>query len=226
MSCKISFRFRISVLEFSDVNLHNECQKEACSNNRSLNPYINCKRSSLCKMCSRVKMHITSVEHYMGRKYSMKKILSILATIMGALYLAAGIGLLVFQDVVKAVIGYGADQGFDMPNVYPVQNVLELVLLGIPCVVLGILSMSESSDHKRKVDLLLVIYSGAMLVLGGALATIGGFLSNWIVSRTMGVEGIVGMSIISGAFNWIHFLINLSLVLLLLRGALSLGKSV
>lgn len=154
----------------------------------------------------------------------MKKILSILATITGMLYLAAGISLLIFQDVVKAVIGYGADQGFDMTNVYPVQNVLELVLLGIPCVVLGILSMSESSDYKRRVDLLLVIYSGAMLVLGGALATIGGFLSNWVVSRTMGVEGIVSMSIISGAFNWIQFLINLSLVLLLLRGALSLGE--
>lgn len=154
----------------------------------------------------------------------MKKILSILATISGAAYLAAGISLLIFQGTLKAVLGYGADNGYDMTNVYPVQNVLGLVLLGIPCVVLGILSMSESPNHKKSVNLLLVIYSSVMLVLGGVLATIGSFLNNWIVSRTMGVEGIVSMSIVSSTFNWIQFLINLSLVLLLLRGALSLGE--
>ena len=153
----------------------------------------------------------------------MKKILSILAPISGAVYLAAGISLLIFQDVVKAIMGYGADYGYNMTNVYPVQNVLELVLLGIPCVVLGILSMLESSDHKRGVDLLLIIYNSAMLVLGSVLAAIGSFVNNLIVSRTMGVEGIVSMNIVSAAFNWIRFLINLSLVLLLLRGAFSLG---
>lgn len=75
----------------------------------------------------------------------MKKILSITATIAGIAYLASGIGLLAFQGVLKMVMSYESD----MTNVYPVQNVMELVLLGIPCVVLGILSMSEYSEHRR-----------------------------------------------------------------------------
>ena len=153
----------------------------------------------------------------------MKKILSILATIAGAAYLAAGVGLLTFQNVIKTAMGYGVDYNTNVVNVYPVQNVLELVLMGIPCVVLGILSMSESSDYKRGVNLLLIIYSGIMLVLNGMLSPVGNFINNIIVSNTMGVEGMVNMSIVGAAFGWIHFLINLSLVLLLLRGAFNLA---
>lgn len=154
----------------------------------------------------------------------MKKIVSITATIAGIAYLIAGISLLFFQGVLRMLMGYGESYGLDMTNVYPVQNILELVLLGIPCVVLGILSMSEYSEYKRGVDLLLVIYGGMMLALSGVLTTIGSFLSNIIVSRSMGVEGIVSMNIVSASFNWIRFLINLSLVLLLFRGAYSLGE--
>lgn len=156
----------------------------------------------------------------------MKKILSILATIAGASYLAAGVGLLAFQNVIKTAMGYGTGYDINLVNVYPVQNVLELALMGVPCVVLGILSMSESSDSKREVNLLMVVYSGIMLVLNGLLAPIGSFINNTIVSNTMGVEGIVNMSVVSAAFGWIDFLINLSLVLLLLRGALNLGANI
>lgn len=153
----------------------------------------------------------------------MKKILSILATIAGITYVAAGIGLLAFQGVIKTTMGYGGDYSMDIMNVYPVQNMLELALLGIPCVVLGVLSMAETSENKRGVDLLLVIYSSVMLVLGGLLTNVGSIFNNYIVSRTMSVEGMVNMSIVSASFNWIRSLINLSLVFLLLRGALSLG---
>ncbi len=156
----------------------------------------------------------------------MKKILSILATVAGAAYLAAGVGLLAFQNLIKTAMGYGVGYDINTVNVYPVQNVLELVLMGVPCVVLGILSMSESSDYKKGVDLLLIIYSGIMLTLNGLLTPVGSFLNNMIVSNTMGVEGMVNMSIVSAAFGWIHFLINLSLILLLLRGALNLGANI
>lgn len=151
----------------------------------------------------------------------MKKSLSIAAVAAGVFYLAAGIGLLVFQNIIKTAMGYG--YGVEAVNVYPLHNVLQLVFMGVPCVVLGGLSMSDSTDNRRGMDMLLIIYSSVMLALGGTLTAIGSVVNNIIVSRTMGVEGMVSMSVISAAFTYIQFLINLSLVLLLLRGALELG---
>lgn len=152
----------------------------------------------------------------------MKKGLSIAAVVAGVFYLAAGIGLLVFQNIIKTAMGYGF--GVESTNVYPVHNVLQLVFMGVPCVVLGGLSMSDSADNRRGIDMLLIIYSSVMLVLGGLLAAIGSTVNTFVVSRTMGVEGMVSMSTISAAFTYIQFLINLSLVLLLLRGAFGLGN--
>ena len=151
----------------------------------------------------------------------MKKGLSIAAVVAGVFYLAAGIGLLVFQNIIKTAMGYG--YGVETANVYPLHNVLQLVFMGVPCVVLGGLSMSDSTDNSRGIDMLLIIYSSVMLVLGGLLTAIGSTVNNFVVSRTMGVEGMVSMSVISAAFTYIQFLINLSLVLLLLRGAFGLG---
>ena len=64
-----------------------------------------------------------------------------------------------------------------------------------------------------------------MLVLGEILITIGGVINNFIVGRTQGAAGLANMGIVSSAFSYIHFLITLSLVLLLLRGAFGLGES-
>lgn len=152
----------------------------------------------------------------------MQKVLSITAVAAGALYLAAGIGLLAFQDIVKTVI-----MGYEMEtlNVYPVHNVLGLVIMGVPCMALGILSMSDSLDNRRATDMLLVIYSSVMLVLGEMLITIGNSINNIIIGTTKGVEGLANMSMVSAAFSYIQFLITLSLVLLLLRGAFGLGES-
>ena len=75
----------------------------------------------------------------------MKRILSILAVITGAVYLISGISVLAFQDVVKVAMGYGAEYEADLLRVYPIQNILELAVMGIPCVVLGFLSMPEST---------------------------------------------------------------------------------
>lgn len=152
----------------------------------------------------------------------MQKILSITAVIAGALYLAAGISLLVFQDMVKAVfMGYGVET----VKVYPIQYVLALAIMGIPCVALGIMSMSDSPENEKGKNMLLVIYSSVMLVLGGILITIGSTVNSIVVGRTMGAYGLANMSAVSAAFSYIQFLINLSLVLLLLRGAFGLGES-
>lgn len=151
----------------------------------------------------------------------MKKALSITAAVAGASYLAAGIGVLVFQDIIGAAM-YGMDiDGF--ANVYPMHNILQLAVMGIPCVTLGILSMSDSMDNGRGMDKLLVIYSSVMLVLGELLFTIGNVIDTIIVARTMGSQSLASMSIVSSTFGYIHFLINLSLVLLLLRGAFGMG---
>ena len=154
----------------------------------------------------------------------MKKVLSIMATVAGAAYLAAGLAVLfVFQDSIKAVMGYG--DSVELINVYPIQSVMELVLVGIPCVALGILSMSENFGSRRNLHLLLAVDSGVMLTLGGLLGNIGAFFNNILVSRLEGASGLVNMSIISGVFGWIGFLAKLSLVLLLSLGALYLGEN-
>ncbi len=154
----------------------------------------------------------------------MKRILSILAVITGAVYLISGISVLAFQDVVKVAMGYGAEYEADLLKVYPIQNILELAVMGIPCVVLGFLSMPESTFRSVGMNMLLILYSGAMLTLGGLLISAGNFIDNIITSRTMGVEGVVSMNIISTAFGRMQFLINFSLVLLLLRGAFGMER--
>ena len=151
----------------------------------------------------------------------MKKILSITAVIAGALYLSAGIALLVFQDIVKEFMGYSMNS----IHVYPASNVMKLAIVGVPCVVLGILSLSEALENRRGIDILLVIYSSMALVLGEILFIIAGNINTIIVGRTQGAEGLANVSMVSASFSYIQFLINLSLVLLLLRGALSLGES-
>lgn len=155
----------------------------------------------------------------------MKKILSITATVAGAAYLAAGLALLAFQNSIKIAMGYGGGYGVELINVYPIQDVLELALVGIPCVALGILFMSESSEGRKNLNLLLVIYSALMLTAGGLLGNIGAFFNNYLISRMEGANGLANMGIVSNAFSWIGFLANLALVLLLLRGALYLGES-
>ncbi|MDE6674048.1 MAG: hypothetical protein K2K19_04435, partial [Acetatifactor sp.] len=121
----------------------------------------------------------------------MKKGLSIAAVAAGVFYLAAGIGLLVFQNTIKTAMGYG--YGIETANVYPLHNVLQLVFMGVPCVVLGGLSMSDSTENRRGIDILLIIYSSVMLVLGEIFTAIGSVVDNIIASRTMGVEGLASM---------------------------------
>lgn len=155
----------------------------------------------------------------------MKKILSVTAVAAGVGYMAAGLAVLAFQGFIKAAMGYGPGYGgMEMANVYPMHNVLELILLGIPCVVLGILSMSETWEGRRGMDLLLIVYGSGMLVVGKLLLnTVGSVINSIFVARIIGTSGLVNMNIVSSVFGWIQFLADLSLVLLLLRGAFSLG---
>lgn len=147
----------------------------------------------------------------------MKRNLSVGAVVTATLYLVAGICLLGFQDVYKSVVmGYTAE----MVRVYPVQNIIQLLFLGLPCGVLGILSLSGDYADKKGLNQALVVYSSIMLVCSGILTAIGGIINSFVVSRTMGVMGLANMNIVSAGFEWIQFLIQLSLVLLLLRGAL------
>lgn len=152
----------------------------------------------------------------------MKKIFTIVAVLSAGVYLAAGIGLLVFQNMFK---GLYLGNSTDWINVYPVQNVLQLVFLGIPCLVLGIVAVSEYAEGKKGVDLLLVIYSSVMLVGFGLIASLGGMMNNVWVGRMNGVTALANISAVNSMFGFIEFLSDLSLVMLLLRGAISLGEN-
>lgn len=147
----------------------------------------------------------------------MKKGLSIVAVVAAAVYLVAGICLLGLQDVYKPIVMGGTTE---MVKVYPVHNILEMIFMGIPCMALGIGSMSEDFHNKRGLNRMLIIYSSVMLVCSGIFTTIGGAVNSFVVSRTMGVAGLANMSMVSAGFGWIQFLLQLSLVMLLLRGAL------
>lgn len=90
--------------------------------------------------------------------------------------------------------------------------------------VLGILSLSESSESRKGMELLLVIYSGIMLVAFGQIMTLGSMINSTMIGRLQGAAALVNMSAVSSMFSWIQFLINLALVMLLLRGAVGLGE--
>lgn len=150
----------------------------------------------------------------------MKKILSIVAIIGAACYLAAGVGILLFQNILKNLVM----SGDNMITVYPLQNVLQLALLGLPCLILGILSLSESAETKMGMDLLLVLYSSIMLVFFASIIEAGARINAMMVARMQGAAALANMSTVSSFFGYIQFLINLSLVMLLIQGAVSLGQ--
>lgn len=150
----------------------------------------------------------------------MKKILSIIAIIGAACYLAAGVGILLFQNTLKNLVM----SGDNMITVYPLQNVLQLALLGLPCPILGILSLSETAETKKGMDLLLILYSSIMLVFFAFLIEAGARINAVMVARMQGAAALANMSAVSSFFGYIQFLINLSLVMLLIQGAVSLGQ--
>ncbi len=148
----------------------------------------------------------------------MKKVFSIIAVIGAAGYVAAGIGILLFQEVLKKLLTSGENI-----TVYPLQNVLHLVLVGIPCLILGIASLSEHTGAKRGMNLLLVIYTGIMLVSSDWMIWAGTLINNMFVARMQGAAVLANTSMVNSFFNGIQFLIKLSLVMLLIRGTVSLG---
>jgi len=139
--------------------------------------------------------------------------LSFTAMIMAILYLLAGVGILVCQNTLK--LHYTQDVQFI--TIYPLEILLDLALIGLPCAVLGAMNAISSPKSNRSLCLATAAYSGIVLGVSAFFRGIVSTFSNMICARK-GVEYIVNRSCIIQAFSWTSVFANIALVLLLVAG--------
>lgn len=142
--------------------------------------------------------------------------LSFAAMIMAILYLLAGIGILVFQNSLK--LHY--TQGIQFITIYPIEILLDLALIGLPCAVLGAMNATTRQETNRSLSLATAAYSGIVLGLSSFFRGIVSTFSNMISAHTGGAEYLVNRSCVLQAFNWTAVLANVALVLLLVAGVI------
>ena len=135
--------------------------------------------------------------------------LSFAAMIMAILYLLAGVGVLVLQNTLK--LHYTQDIQFI--TIYPIEILLDLALIGLPCAVLGAMNAISSPKSNRSLCLATAAYSGIVL---GVSAFFRGIVSTFgsMISAHKGVEYFLQ------AFSWTAVLANIALVLLLVAGVI------
>lgn len=145
--------------------------------------------------------------------------LSFTAMIMAILYLVAGVGVLVLQNTLK--LHYTQDIQFI--TIYPIEILLDLALIGLPCAVLGALNAISSPKSNRSLCLATAAYSGIVL---GVSAFFRGIVSTFgsMISAHKGVEYLVNRSCILQAFSWTAVLANIALVLLLVAGVIGVCR--
>ncbi len=142
--------------------------------------------------------------------------LSFAAMIMAILYLLAGIGILVFQNSLK--LHYA--QNINFITVYPLEILLDLALIGLPCAVLGAMNAISRPENNRSLCLATAIYSGIVLGLSCFFRSVISSFSTMISARTGGAEYLVNRSCVLQEFSWTAVFANVALVLLLVAGVI------
>lgn len=143
--------------------------------------------------------------------------LSLAAMISAILYLVAGVGILLFQDVFKPMFIGNAG---DYVTVYPVDSLLRLALIGLPCAVLGAVNITGSHSKNKILPLGIAIYSGVVLGLQSILGIMFSTVNSVAAARFGGAMYLANLSIVNQLFNWIQVFCNIALVLLLVAGVM------
>ena len=143
----------------------------------------------------------------------MKRILCILSMVMAVLYLAAGSGVLVFQNLFKPqFINYEEA----MVATYPASAVLQLILAGLPCAVLAAVNLAGSCKGSKILSGATVIFCSVVLVSHSLVSQIVSNIHTTITARMYGAAYLTSLSTVNLMFNFTRILIDAALVLLLI----------
>lgn len=135
--------------------------------------------------------------------------------ISAIIYLVAGMGILFFQDTFKPIF---MGSPTDYVTIYPANALLRMVLVGLPCAVLGAVNITGSHGQNSFLPLGTAIYSGVVLGLQSFLGTMFSTYYSAIIAHTKGAMYLANWSIMNQLFSWIDLFSSVALVMLLITG--------
>lgn len=146
----------------------------------------------------------------------MKRILCIIAMVMAVLYLAAGSGVLVFQNPLKSLF-WGLKDTMVMTT-YPASAIEQLLLVGLPCTVLAALNLAGSHKDSKVLSRITVIFCSVVMIANGLVSAMVYIVDFHIKARIHDNLEVYlpNMSTVNSMFSYTNFFINAALVLLLI----------
>lgn len=141
--------------------------------------------------------------------------------ISAVIYLVAGMGILFFQDAFKPIF---LSSSTDYLTIYPADAILRMVLVGLPCAVLGAVNITGSHSQNSFLPLGTAIYSGIVLGLQNFIGSIFSTFYTTAVAQLRGAMYLANLGIMNRLFSWIELFSNVALVMLLVVGVMGYCK--
>lgn len=141
--------------------------------------------------------------------------------ITAIIYLVVGMGILFFQDAFKPMF---MSSSTDYVTIYPASAILRMILVGLPCAVLGAVNLTGSHSSNSYLSLGTAIYSGIVLGLQSFLGTLFSTYDSAIIAHMKGAMYLANLGIMNQLFSWIDLFVNVALVLLLVESVASYCK--
>ena len=132
--------------------------------------------------------------------------------VMAVLYLAAGSGVLVFQNLLNPLFGFGEA----MVRAYPVSAIVQLVLAGLPCAVLATVNLADSHKGSRVLSGTTVVFCSVVLIFHSLVSQMLNNINASAAAKMYGIAYLSSLSTVISMFNYTRILIDAALVLLLI----------
>lgn len=145
-----------------------------------------------------------------------RQVLSIAAAVSAILFIITGIAVLALQRFYLApyIPTSQLQSGY-----YPIVATVQLLFIGLPCLMLGFLSLYVKDEDERNWSLYIMIYCSVILISKDALNGILKGLHNYL-SREMGTNYLVGLSMVNSVFSYTRIFANAALVCLLIASVM------
>lgn len=136
---------------------------------------------------------------------------------MAVLYLAAGSGVLVFQNLLKPLF-INFDEA--MINAYPVSAIAQLILAGLPCAVLAAVNLAGSHKDSRILSGVTVVFCSVVLICHSLVSQILNNINTSVTAMMYGAGYLASLSVVNVMFSFTRILIDAALVLLLISSVM------
>lgn len=146
-----------------------------------------------------------------------RQVLSIAAAVSAILFIITGIAVLVLQ---RYYLAYYMSPSQLQSGYYPISVTCQLLFTGLPCLMLGFMSLYVKDEDEGNWSLYVMIYCSVILI---SSSWVNGFLNtlhNTVLSAGKGSYYLTGLSIVSSVFARTRIFANASLVCLLIASVM------